>query len=67
MKYMGSYYHTLSVDHLKRLKSQKYVRLQKIENEPKFYFNVQEAARLKAQIGWIDAVLAARASQPILL
>jgi len=67
MKYMGAYYHTLSTEHLKRLRSQKYTRVQKLRGDAQGYFHTREIARLEAQMGWLDAVLAARAAQPILL
>lgn len=67
MKYMGAYYHTLTIEHLKRLRSQKHNRVMKLEHDASGYFHTREIARLKTQMQWIDAVLEARAHQPILL
>jgi len=67
VKYMGTYYHTLPTEHLKKLRSQKYNRVQKLKGDAQGYFHTREIARLEAQMRWLDAVLAARASQPILL
>jgi len=67
MKYMGSHYHTLSTEKLKKLRSQKHARIQKLENDPQGYFHKYEMARLRTQIGWLDAVLAARAAQMTLI
>jgi len=63
MKYMGTYYNKLSEQKLRTLKSQKYNRLQRLERDAGGYFHAKEVAQLKAQIGWIEAVLASRAAQ----
>lgn len=67
MKYMGNYYHTLSTDHLKKLRSQKFTRVQKLKGDAKGYFHTREIARLETQMVWLDAVLLSRTQQPILL
>jgi len=55
------YYHRTTED-LRRLKSEKYVRYEKLENEMG-YFAMQEKRKLRQQIMWIDAVLASRGLQ----
>jgi len=63
MKYMGTYYHGMGTIELNRLRSKKYVKLHKLENNAQSYWYAKEIATLRTQIGWIDAVLAARADQ----
>jgi len=65
-KYMGNYYHQMSDEALRRLRSKKVVHLQKLSNYGSWY-HTKDRAALKEQIKWIDAVLASRAAQPILL
>jgi len=52
------YFHRSAAD-LRRLKSEKYVRYEKIEHDMG-YFAMQEKRKLRQQIMWIDAVLASR-------
>lgn len=62
-KYMGEYYWTRSDYDLRVLRSKKYNRLSKLRSEPATYLNMKERRQLQEQMGWIDAVLEARASQ----
>lgn len=63
MKYMGNLYLTMSTEHLKKLRSQKFTRIQKLEHDAGGYFHTREIARLRAQMGWLDDVLGSRALQ----
>lgn len=62
-KYMGEYYWTRNDYDLRVLRSKKYNRLTKIRHEVMTWTVKREIATLQEQIGWIDAVLAARAAQ----
>lgn len=66
-KYMGDYYWTRTDHDLRVLRSQKYNRLTKLRSQAATYLNLQERRTLTEQMGWIDAVLAARAAQESLL
>lgn len=62
-KYMGEYYWTRSDYDLRVLRSKKYNRLMKLRSEAATYLNMKERRQLQEQMGWIDAVLEARATQ----
>lgn len=62
-KYMGAYYWTRNDYDLRVLRSKKYNRLTKIRREVMTWTVKREIATLQEQIGWIDAVLKARAEQ----
>lgn len=66
-KYMGEYYWTRSDYDLRVLRSKKYNRLTKLRSEASTYLNLKERRQLQEQMGWIDAVLEARAAQRQLL
>jgi len=59
VKDMSNVYYNLPTDQLRALKSTKYVRYEKIERDMS-YLAMQEKRKLRQQIMWIDAVLAAR-------
>jgi len=63
MKYMGSYYATLSDFDLNTLWSKKKNRITKLEREAGTYLNMQERKKLREQMMWIQAELNLRADQ----
>jgi len=56
-------YYGMTTDRLRELRSRKVVELQRWDGKHHTYFSQQEARKLRQQITWIDAVLAARAAQ----
>jgi len=62
MKDMSKIYFTTPTRQLRELKSKKYVRYEKLERDMS-YLAMQEKRKLRQQIMWIDAVLAARGLQ----
>jgi len=63
MKYMGAYYRTRTTRDLAVLRSQKYNRLRKIQQDYPSYWNMQERRKLQTQINWIEAELQCRKEQ----
>jgi len=59
-KYMGYYYAGLKTDELNRLRSEKFLKLQRLQTQASTYLNMQERKRLTDQIVWIDAELQCR-------
>jgi len=62
-KFMGHYYQSRTTYDLNVLRSKKYNRIVKLQHKAWSYLDIQELKRLKQQIMWIDAELAARANQ----
>jgi len=62
MKDMSAVYYGMPTEKLRNLKSSKYVRYEKLERDMS-YLAMQEKRKLRQQIMWIDAVLAARGLQ----
>jgi len=62
MKDMSKVYFTMPTGDLRKLKSKKYVRYEKLERDMG-YLAMQEKRKLRQQITWIDAVLASRGLQ----
>jgi len=62
MEGVRNVYFNRSTADLRRLKSEKYVRYERIEHDMG-YFAMQEKRKLRQQIMWIDAVLASRGLQ----
>jgi len=62
VKDMSAVYYKKPTPELRALKSSKYVRLEKLERDMS-YLGMQEKRKLRAQIRWIDAVLASRGLQ----
>jgi len=56
------YFNRMTAD-LRQLRSKKAVALQNMSGKHHTYFTQQEARKLRQQIEWIDAVLAARDPQ----
>jgi len=56
----SKYYLKQSTHNLLRMRSQKFVRKEKLMSHHMGYYDLQEVRTLTAQIKWIDAVLASR-------
>lgn len=63
MHMIANIYYDMATKRLRDLRSKKAVRVAKLESEKLTYFSQQEMRKLRQQIIWIDAVIAARTAQ----
>jgi len=60
---MSTRYWNMTTTDLRRLKSQKLTRIQRLEGKRMGYFDIQEVRKLQGHLKWINAVLASRDAQ----
>jgi len=60
---MSGYYRNKPTSELKTLRSKKFLKIQKLESEPKFWFSERELQTQRSLLKMIDAELNSRADQ----
>jgi len=67
METVRNVYYGMATARLREIRSKKQVRVKTLESLPRTYWTQQELRKLRQQIIWIDAVIAARTNQLELL